>query len=229
MTVPIPSTLDELLTPDWLTAALGTRFPGIRVTRVVPGEVISRVATNARFTIECAGGLPEGKLYFLNVEPMSVTDPQLRDDTLGDLMARASLSADRVVLEITERHAIEDFAVARGALEYLRALGFSVAVDDAGSGFCSFQCLAEIRPEWLKLDCSLVRGIETDEVRQQLIKSLVDYGAQLGVSLVAEGIETETELTAVRALGVEFGQGFLFSRPVAPFPADGDYDWSALR
>ena len=60
MTVPIPSTLDELLTPDWLTAALGTRFPGIQVTRVVPGEVISRVATNARFTIDCADGLPAG-------------------------------------------------------------------------------------------------------------------------------------------------------------------------
>ena len=182
-----------------------------------------------RRALEAAVDLPEGKLFFLNVEPMSVTDPQLRDDTLGSLMAGASLAPDRVVLEITERHAIEDFAVARGALEYLRALGFSVAVDDAGSGYCSFQCLAEIRPEWLKLDCSLVRGIETDEVRQQLIKSLVDYGTQLGVSLVAEGIETETELMAVRSLGVEYGQGFLFTHPVAPFPADSDYDWSALR
>jgi len=60
MTVPIPMTLEELLTPKWLDAALGTRYPGIEVTRVVPGEVISRVATNARFTMECAGGLPDG-------------------------------------------------------------------------------------------------------------------------------------------------------------------------
>jgi EAL domain-containing protein (putative c-di-GMP-specific phosphodiesterase class I) len=157
-----------------------------------------------------------------------VTDPQLRDDTLATLMTRASLPPAQVVLEITERHAIQDFAVARGALEYLRALGFSIAVDDAGSGYCSFQCLAEIRPEWLKLDFSLVRGIETDDVRQQLVKSLVDYSGGLGVGLVAEGIESETELGVLRALGVEYGQGFLFTRPVEPFPADDDFEWSAL-
>src|SRR5690606_28593695 len=58
--VPIPLTLDEALTPEWLTAALGTRHPGIEVTAVEPGPVISRVATNARFRIECAGGVPEG-------------------------------------------------------------------------------------------------------------------------------------------------------------------------
>lgn len=60
MTVPIPTTLEELLTPEWLNAALGTRYPGIEVTRVIPGDVISRVSTNARFTIECAGTLPDG-------------------------------------------------------------------------------------------------------------------------------------------------------------------------
>jgi EAL domain-containing protein (putative c-di-GMP-specific phosphodiesterase class I) len=181
-----------------------------------------------RRALEAAVELPEGKLLFLNVEPMSVTDPQLRDDTLATLMTRASLPPAQVVLEITERHAIQDFAVARGALEYLRALGFSIAVDDAGSGYCSFQCLAEIRPEWLKLDFSLVRGIETDDVRQQLVKSLVDYSGGLGVGLVAEGIESETELGVLRALGVEYGQGFLFTRPVEPFPADDDFEWSAL-
>jgi EAL domain-containing protein (putative c-di-GMP-specific phosphodiesterase class I)/GGDEF domain-containing protein len=182
-----------------------------------------------RRALEAATDLPRNRLFFLNVEPMSVTDPQLRDEHFESLMTRAALDPDRVVLEITERHAIEDFAVARGALEYLRALGFSIAVDDAGSGFCSFQCLAEIRPEWLKLDFSLVRGIETDDVRQQLVRSLVDYGSELGVGLVAEGIETVSELSALRELGVEYGQGFLFSKPVDPFPADSDYDWSALR
>lgn len=60
MTAPVPSTLDELLSPDWLTTALGARFPGITVTAVTPGAVISRVATNARFRIECAGGVPAG-------------------------------------------------------------------------------------------------------------------------------------------------------------------------
>jgi len=139
------------------------------------------------------------------------------------LLAQSNITPDRIVLEITERAAITDFASFRSTLEYVRALGFNVAVDDAGAGYGSLQCLAEVHPEWLKIDISLIRNIDTDEIRAQLVGSLVTFADNIGVSLIAEGIETEGELAKLRELGVRYGQGFLFSLPVPPFPADDSF------
>lgn len=170
--------------------------------------------------LESALSLPDNKLFFLNIEPEAVADPELRDVVFTTLLADMGMSPDRVVLELTERAAITDFRAFRGTLEYLRAVGFAVAVDDAGAGYGSLQCLAEVHPEWLKIDMSLVRNIDTDIVRQQLVDSLVRFADRMEVSLVAEGIETSAELEALREIGVQYGQGFLFTRPVEPFPPD---------
>lgn len=170
--------------------------------------------------IEAAKDLPEGRLLFLNIEPESVSDPELREAVFTTLLTHSGMSPDRIVLEITERAAIIDFASFRSTLEYLRALGFSVAVDDAGAGYGSLQCLAEVRPQWLKIDISLIRGIDTDPARRQLTASLVTFAQEMGVKLVAEGIESREELAALQELGVGYGQGFLFCKPLPPFPAD---------
>jgi EAL domain-containing protein (putative c-di-GMP-specific phosphodiesterase class I) len=138
------------------------------------------------------------------------------------LLADAAITPDRIVLEITERTAIVDFGSFRATLEYLRALGFAVAVDDAGAGYGSLQCLAEVKPEWLKIDISLVRGVDTDDVRRQLMSSMVTFAKRVGVKLVAEGIETKEELDVLMAIGVAYGQGFYFTKPVLPFPEDAD-------
>ncbi len=175
-----------------------------------------------RRALETARNLPDGRLMFINIEPEAVADPELRDVMFSSLLTESDLAPSSVVLEITERTAITDFAAFRSTLEYLRTLGFAVAIDDAGAGYGSLQCLAEVRPEWLKIDISLVRGVDTDEVRAQLVESLVTFSARVGVRLIAEGIETRAELEKLRALGVEFGQGFLFTVPVPPFPADED-------
>jgi EAL domain-containing protein (putative c-di-GMP-specific phosphodiesterase class I) len=172
--------------------------------------------------LNVARDLPAGRLMFINIEPEAVADPELRDVMFSSLLAESDLSPSSIVLEITERTAITDFAAFRSTLEYLRTLGFAVAIDDAGAGYGSLQCLAEVRPEWLKIDISLVRGVDTDEVRSQLIESIVTFAARVGVKLIAEGIETMGELEKLRELNVEFGQGFLFTVPVEPFPADED-------
>jgi EAL domain-containing protein (putative c-di-GMP-specific phosphodiesterase class I)/GGDEF domain-containing protein len=172
--------------------------------------------------IRAAADLPEGRALFLNIEPEAIGDPELRDVMFTALLADAAITPDRIVLEITERTAIVDFVSFRSTLEYLRALGFAVAVDDAGAGYGSLQVLAEVRPEWLKIDMSLVRGCDTDEVRRQLIASIVTFSAQMGVNLIAEGIETLEELETLKEAGVAYGQGFLFTVPTPPFPADED-------
>jgi EAL domain-containing protein (putative c-di-GMP-specific phosphodiesterase class I)/GGDEF domain-containing protein len=170
--------------------------------------------------IAAARDLPEGRLLFINIEPDAIADPELREAVFTTMLAESDMSPDRIVLEITERTAIVDFCAFRSTLEYLRALGFSVAVDDAGAGYGSLQCLAEVRPQWLKIDISLIRGIDHDAVRRQLVSSLATFAHEMDVGLIAEGIETREELAAVRQLGIRYGQGFLFSVPVAPFPPD---------
>lgn len=171
---------------------------------------------------ETAERLPEGRMLFINIEPEAVADPELRDIMFTTLLADSHVKPEHIVFEITERTAIADFASFRATLEYLRTLGFHIAVDDGGAGYGSLQCLAEVHPEWLKIDISLVRGIDTDSVRRSLVQSMAMFAERMGVKLVAEGIERVEELQVLRELGVEFGQGFLFCRPSDPFPDDAD-------
>jgi len=169
--------------------------------------------------LDAATKLPEGRLLFMNVEPDAVADPELREALSTQLISDA-FDPKRIVLEVTERCAISDFPAFRATLEYLRRLGFTVAVDDAGAGYGSLECLAELRPEWLKVDMSLVRGCDTDDVRRHLIEALVMFSHKVGSSLIAEGIETEGEFETLKGIGVEFGQGFYFAQPHEPFPGD---------
>jgi EAL domain-containing protein (putative c-di-GMP-specific phosphodiesterase class I)/GGDEF domain-containing protein len=175
-----------------------------------------------RSAVSAAREMPAGRLLFLNIEPESISDPELRDIMFTSLLADSSIDPSRIVLEITERTAIVDFAAFRSTLHYLRTLGFAIAVDDAGAGYGSLQCLAEVHPEWLKVDISLVRGIDTDDIRRHLMHALTEFARRIDVNLVAEGVETTAELAVLRELGVPFAQGFLFGQPSAPFPEDPD-------
>lgn len=187
---------------------------------------LERVCRKKAF--EAAASIPDGRLVFVNIEPEAIADPQLRDMLTASLVEAHHLAPERVVLEITERAAVADFAAFRATLEYLRALGFMIAVDDAGAGYGSLRSLAEARPEWLKIDISLVRGIDEDTVRQRLVESLVLFSDRVGAKLVAEGIETRAELDKLRELGVAYGQGYLLGRPSAPFPDDADVPGTSL-
>lgn len=187
---------------------------------------LERVCRKKAF--EAASVLPEGRMLFINIEPDAVGDPQLRDMLTASLLEAGQLAPQRVVLEITERAAITDFASFRATLEYLRALGFAIAVDDAGAGYGSLQSLAEVRPEWLKIDMSLVRAVDEDEVRERLIESLVLFADRVGSKLIAEGIETKGELAKLREIGVAYGQGYLLGKPCAPFPTDDELPGTAL-
>ena len=117
-----------------------------------------------------------------------------------------------MVLEITEHAPISDYRAFRTALE---ALGPSVraAVDDAGAGFASLRHILELRPSFVKLDLGLIRAIEQDRARQALVAGMTHFAARTGTTLIAEGVETQAECEALRSLGVELGQGYLFGRP----------------
>ena len=158
-----------------------------------------------------ASSLPAHAYVALNISPdiiVSATD-----------RLRASLPTGRpVVLEVTEHVAIVDYRELRDAV---RSLGdVRLSVDDAGAGFASMRHILELQPAFAKLDMSLVRGIDGDELRQALAAGLAYYGIRSRFQLIAEGVEEEAEAETLRALGVDFAQGYLFGRPEpAPAPA----------
>jgi len=117
-----------------------------------------------------------------------------------------------MVLEITENEAIADYATLHAAVLRLGP-DVRLAVDDAGAGVANFNHLAELRPDFLKIEIGLVWGVHADLGRQAVVAGLVDFAAAPGCQAIAEGIETDAELAMVRNLGVTLGQGYLLARP----------------
>lgn len=120
----------------------------------------------------------------------------------------------RVTLEITEHAAIEQYEELDAILRPLRARGVHLAVDDAGAGYASFRHILQLEPDRIKLDCSLTKQVDSDPTRRALIAAFVRFSEDTGAKLIAEGVETTSELQALRSLGVAKAQGFFLCRPL---------------
>ena len=118
-----------------------------------------------------------------------------------------------VVLEVTERSAIRDLPVFREALAQLRAKGFRVAIDDAGSGYASLQAIAELKPDFIKVANTLITGLRTDTIKRDVVEMLVNLSRRINAVCVAEGIETPEDLEECRQLRIPYGQGFYLGVP----------------
>ncbi|MHB8417908.1 MAG: EAL domain-containing protein [Myxococcales bacterium] len=142
----------------------------------------------------------------------------LLDETLYAAASPLSKVASRVVLEITERAALDEVPDARERIGRLRQLGFRVAVDDLGAGYAGLTSFALLEPEVVKFDMALVRGLAGSPKRQKLIGSMAALFGEMGVTVVAEGVETAAERDALVAAGCDLFQGYLFARPGEGFP-----------
>ena len=120
---------------------------------------------------------------------------------------------DRIVLEITEHEAIDDYGALASGLAPLRERGLRVAVDDVGAGYASLRHALQLAPDMVKMDISLTRGIDRDTGRRALAAALISFAEETSMTIVAEGIETVGELETLRRLGVRYGQGFHLGRP----------------
>lgn len=127
-----------------------------------------------------------------------------------------NINLKRIVIELTEHAVIEDYNVLQAALKPLREDGLRIAVDDAGSGYASFQHIIELNADIIKLDVSLVRDIHIDRKRQALIAAIVAYSKTIDCQITAEGVETEDEYKKIKALQVDKIQGYYISRPKTP-------------
>jgi EAL domain-containing protein (putative c-di-GMP-specific phosphodiesterase class I) len=127
--------------------------------------------------------------------------------------AMRGVPAERIVIEVTEHTPVSDYAAFIRSTDALRSMGIRLAFDDAGAGFSSFNHVLNLRPDVIKLDISLIRGIDRDPDRQALARALLDFGSEaFGTAFVAEGIETAGELSTLRTLGFPNGQGFILGR-----------------
>jgi EAL domain-containing protein (putative c-di-GMP-specific phosphodiesterase class I) len=123
------------------------------------------------------------------------------------------VAVDRVILELTEHAPVDDYPALRMALSRWRERGLRLAVDDAGGGYSSFSHIIELSPELIKLDASLVRDVHTSPHRQALVRAVISFAEEMGVKVVAAGVEAEAELGELRRLGVHLAQGFHLGRP----------------
>lgn len=167
---------------------------------------------------------------FLNSSPAVFGDDRFVDEIRRCLRETVGLTAERVVLEITElSDESMDQRLVERASQFVAA-GFKVAVDDVGAGTSGLNRIVQIRPQWIKLDTQFVRSIHADPFRQNLVRFFVHFARLSNIDLVAEGIETADELTAVANLGVRFAQGFYLARPAPREVIDSaDYELDIRR
>lgn len=174
--------------------------------RVGLGAELELVTATAALT--AINLLPRDCRIAINLSPPLIEHP--------DLSAMLeSIEPSRLVIEITEHLDVEDFQRTRRLLEPYRRSGVHIAMDDTGNGFSSLSRIIELSPDVIKLDFGLVHGIDFDPVRRSLASAIASFAKDVNAIVVAEGIETEEELQAVRSLGIHYGQGFLLARPSA--------------
>jgi EAL domain-containing protein (putative c-di-GMP-specific phosphodiesterase class I) len=160
-----------------------------------------------RQALQALDALPADIDLNINVSPATVLDGTAETALKG-------WDPRRIVLEVTEHVAIDDYAAFIAAITPLRARGIRLAVDDAGAGYASFRHILQIHPDTIKLDISLTRGIDSNPDHRALAAALIGFAQETGSTIVAEGVETCSELEQLRALGAHTAQGYLLGRPM---------------
>jgi EAL domain-containing protein (putative c-di-GMP-specific phosphodiesterase class I)/AmiR/NasT family two-component response regulator len=158
-----------------------------------------------REALDALPRIPDGTFLSVNCSHGVAASPEVAERLDG--------VEHRVVLEITEHEAIEDYGALAERLAPLRERGLRVAVDDVGAGYASLRHALQLAPDMVKMDMSLTRDVDRDPGRRALAAALISFADETGITIVAEGIETAGELEALSALGVRYGQGFHLARP----------------
>jgi EAL domain-containing protein (putative c-di-GMP-specific phosphodiesterase class I) len=157
--------------------------------------------------------LPTNVKVFINTLPATIRDPEFQGRHLIHTLEQACITPDRIVIEITEKMVIDNLSLFQDAMTYFTELGMSLAVDDVGSGYSGLETIARLKPSYLKLDMSLVRGVHASPVNREILKGISSLSRGIGAKIIAEGIEKPEELKVIKDIGIEYGQGYLLGRP----------------
>lgn len=156
----------------------------------------------------------------INFMPNAVYEPAACIRATLEAAHRVGFAHQQIMFEFTENERMTDVAHVERIIAEYRKQGFVTALDDFGAGYAGLNLLASFQPDFIKLDMELIRGIATSSARQTIVAGVIMMARQLGVAVIAEGVETEMELSALRAAGIQLFQGYLFAKPaVATLPA----------
>ncbi len=181
-----------------------------RGRRLCELELLCRQLAMRRF---CSQRLP-GKI-FLNASPVTLLQAANHPEQTLAMLERVGLTPGQVVIELTERHPLDDYDIIREATRHYRSLGFEIAIDDLGAGYAGLRMWSELRPDYVKIDRHFVQGIHEDKVKQEFIRSILDIANGLDCRVIAEGIEVAEEFAVIHDMGIEYGQGYYIARPSA--------------
>jgi EAL domain-containing protein (putative c-di-GMP-specific phosphodiesterase class I) len=167
--------------------------------------------------LENAASMDSKAKLFINADPNIIHDVGFKSGFTKKRLNKYGLDFHNIIFEITERASIIDHDVFIESIGHYRNQNFGIAIDDVGSGYSGLNTIADVKPDFIKLDVNLVRDIDKDEIKQLLCKAMVDFGKSTEIRVIAEGIETEAELEALIKLHVDFGQGYFLGAPMESF------------
>lgn len=158
---------------------------------------------------------------FINFTPSALYDPAACLRTTLRAVHETGLRPERIVFEVVETDRIDDVGHLGRILEFYRAKGFRVALDDLGAGYSSLNLVPRLRPDFIKIDRELVSGVDGDPYKRAVVRTIVNLARGLNIRVIAEGVERAEEFARLREDGVDYVQGFLFAPPSACAPGDG--------
>ncbi|WP_460232953.1 EAL domain-containing protein [Aurantivibrio plasticivorans] len=154
----------------------------------------------------------ESCLLFLNASPMSLNQGYAASFR-SDVLARYGLSANQIVIEISEQYPMGDIHSLKNAIHFYRDQGFGIAIDDFGAGYSSFRLWEELRPDFVKIDRHFINNVDSNPVKKKILSSILWIAEEVGCKTIGEGVENQAQLNTLVELGVDFAQGFLLGRP----------------
>ncbi len=164
-------------------------------------------------TAASLGIVGSGASLSINFMPGAMYDPARCVRTSVVAARRVGLPATRIIFEVIEQEHVTETDKLHNIFGVYREHGFRNAIDDFGAGFAGLTLLADLSPDILKLDMALTRAIDVSATRRVIVAGFARICAELGVTLIAEGIETRAELDTLRGLGLRYAQGYLLGRP----------------
>lgn len=163
--------------------------------------------------VKLAAALGVDTLLSINFMPNAIYKPELCIRTTLLACEEYGFSSRNIIFEVTEQEKVVDLAHLHNIVEHYRHIGFHTAIDDFGAGYAGLNMLLHVKPSILKIDMDLIRGVESDQVRQSLVRAVLQFCRELNIEVIAEGVETREEYVCLKMMGVGIFQGYYFARP----------------
>jgi len=186
------------------------------------GEILAKVNDSNRYRFDQACRITAVKLaarlqvecfLSINFMPNAVYEPERCLRSTVEVAAAVAFPLERIIFEFSESERVADIGFLRFIVEHYRARGLRTAIDDFGAGYSGLNLLAELQPDYVKLDMGLCRRIDRERARRSIVRGIAQVCRELEIQLIAEGIETRDELRCLQDLGLELFQGYYFARP----------------